>query len=102
MFKLLFVSGVSACFELVNSEPYYSPEKYKVTVNGVEEDAERDTNVFSLFNLKPDTEYTVTAGADGCKVTFVTEKETGVVSVKAFGAKRATAERTTPLRFRAQ
>ncbi len=87
MFKLLFVSGVSACFELINSEPYYSPEKYKVTVNGVEEDAERDTNVFSLFNLKPDTEYTVTAGADGCKVTFVTEKETGVVSVKAFGAK---------------
>ena len=28
MFKQLFVSSVSACFELENNSPYYSPEKY--------------------------------------------------------------------------
>lgn len=86
MFKKLFVSSVSACFELVNDNPYYSPEKYKVTVNGVEEKFTRDTNVFSLFNLTPDTEYTVSLSTGG-KITFVTRRETGVVDVKALGAK---------------
>lgn len=87
MFKLLFVSSVSACFEFVNTNPYYCPVKYKVAVNGVEEETERDANVFSLFNLQPNTKYTVTTSADGCKVTFVTEKETGTVCVSDFGAK---------------
>ena len=86
MFKKLFVSSISACFELVNSNPYYSPKKFKVSVNGVEEKIERDTNVFSIFNLTPDTEYTVSTSLDDCKITFKTEKESGVVDVKAFGA----------------
>ena len=86
MFKQLFVSSVSACFELVNDNPYYSPEKYKVTVNGVEEKTERDTNVFSLFNLTPNTKYTVKTSLGG-EVTFVTEKEAGTADVKSFGAK---------------
>ena len=51
MFKKLFVSSVSACFELKNNNPYYSPEKYRVIVNGKTEECERDSNVFSLFNL---------------------------------------------------
>ena len=86
MFKKLFVSSVSACFELVNDNCYYSPEKYKVTVNGVEEKVERDTNVFSLYNLTPDTEYTVGTSLDDCKIKFVTSKETGVLNIKEMGA----------------
>ncbi|MDE7440017.1 MAG: glycoside hydrolase family 28 protein [Clostridia bacterium] len=86
MFKLLFVSSVSACFEFNNKNPYYSPEKYTVTVNGVEDKTERDTNVFSVFNLAPNTKYTVKTSLGGT-VNFVTEKESGVVDVKAFGAK---------------
>ena len=86
MFKKLFVSSVSACFELVNTNPYYSPKKFKVTVNGVEEETERDTNVFSIFNLTPDTEYTVSTSIDDCTVKFVTAKETGVLDIKAMGA----------------
>ncbi len=86
MFKLLFVSSVSACFELINNNPYYSPEKYRVTVNGKEEDTERETNVFSLFNLAPSTEYTVETSLGG-RITFVTENETAVINVKASGAK---------------
>lgn len=50
MFKQLFVSGVSACFELENTNPYYSPQKYTVYLDG-EEVEEKDSNVFSLFNL---------------------------------------------------
>lgn len=87
MFKKLFVSSVSACFELKNSKPYYSPEKYRVIVNGKEEKTECDTNVFSLFNLEPDTEYTVQTTLDNCKITFRTAKESGVIDVKSLGAK---------------
>lgn len=86
MFKQLFVSSVSACFELVNDNPYYSPEKYKVIINGVEEKFERDTNVFSVFNLTPNTKYTVGTTLGG-EITFITDKEAGVVDVKAYGAK---------------
>ena len=64
MFKQLFVSSVSACFELENKNPYYSPEKYTVYLNGAAVE-EKDSNVFSLFNLEPDTQYTVSVSC--CK-----------------------------------
>ena len=86
MFKKLFVSSVSACFELVNTNPYYSPKKYKVILNGVEEEIERDTNVFSVFNLTPDTKYTIGTTLDEKTITFVTAKETGVLNIKEMGA----------------
>ena len=87
MFKKLFISSVSACFELKNNNPYYSPEKYKVIINGAEESVERDTNVFSLFNLAPDTQYTVGTTLDDFIITFKTPAEKGVTDVKALGAK---------------
>ena len=34
MFKKLFVSGTSACFEFENKNPYYNTEKYKNILNG--------------------------------------------------------------------
>lgn len=86
MFKQLFVSATSACFELINKNPYYSPERYKVILNGVEESAERNTNVFSLFNLLPDTRYTVKTTLGG-EVTFVTPSETACIDLKSTGAK---------------
>ncbi len=87
MFKKLFVSSTSACFELDNKEPYYAPAPYKVIVNGVVEEAERTTNVFSLFNLTPATEYTVGTTADEGQITFVTDSETGLIDVKKLGAR---------------
>lgn len=87
MFKKLFVSGTSACFELENDNAYYSPEKYKVLLNGREVGGERDTNVFSLFNLSPDTHYTVSTTADDYTLSFRTERESGTVNVKDLGAK---------------
>ncbi len=87
MFKKLFVSSVSACFEFVNKNPYYSPKAYTVYLDGKPFGEERETNVFSVFGLKPDTVYTVTTSADDCKVTFKTQTETEVLNVKALGAK---------------
>ncbi|MDE7300668.1 MAG: glycoside hydrolase family 28 protein, partial [Clostridia bacterium] len=87
MFKKLFVSSTSACFELDNKNPYYSPQKYKVVLNGKEVGEEKDSNVFSLFNLTPNTEYTVGTTLGGFTLKFKTDKETGTVNVKDLGAK---------------
>lgn len=87
MFKLLFVSSTTACFELENKNPYYSPEKYRVTLNGEAVGEEREGNVFSLFNLLPDTEYTVGTTVDAFTLKFRTCKESGTVNVKELGAK---------------
>lgn len=86
MFKLLFVSSTSACFECVNKRPYNFGETYKILLNGEETGGERDTNVFSLFNLIPDTAYTVKTTADDCEITFRTLTDTGIIDVKSLGA----------------
>lgn len=86
MLKKLFVSGTTACFEIVNDNPYYSPKPYKTLLNGAVVGGERNTNVFSLFNLKPATTYTVDAQYAG-RITFTTDSETAVIDVKALGAK---------------
>ena len=77
MFKKLFVSSVSACFELTNKNPYYSPESYEVTLDG-KPYGKFATNVFSVYNLLPDAQYTV--GAGGFALTFRTKSETASVS----------------------
>lgn len=87
MFKQLFISATSACFELDNTNPYYSPEKYQVKVNGRTEDKVWDSNVFSLFNLAPDTEYVIGTTLDDFALTVRTDKESGTVNVKELGAK---------------
>lgn len=83
MFKLLYCSTTSACFELQNDSPYYAPESFELKLNG-ESKGSFDTNVFSVFGLKPDTEYTAEVGAD--KLSFRTKSESAAVSVKDFGA----------------
>lgn len=86
MFKKLFASSTSACFEFVNDNPYYAPKAYYVYLDGRPVGEKRDTNVFSLFNLTPGTEYTVTSSVSGKTVVFTTAEETDVVSVKDCGA----------------
>lgn len=87
MFKKLFVSAVSACFEFKNKNPYYNLQPYKVILNGKYYGGERTENVFSIFGLKPDTEYTVKTTSDGCEITFRTKPETAVIDVKSLGAR---------------
>ena len=87
MFYLLYKSSTSACFELENREAYYSPYEYTVRLNG-EEVRRGNTNVFSVFGLKPDTEYEVTLTSDSESETlaFRTIKETCALNVRDFGA----------------
>ena len=83
-FHLLYASSVSACFELENTSPYYADCAYDVAVNGAPALLGVRTNVFSLFDLQPETEYSVAIGEDS--VLFTTSGEAGCISVKDFGA----------------
>ncbi len=83
-FHCLYVSSVSACFELENTSPYYAENAFDVTVNGAPALQGVRTNVFSLFDLIPGTEYTVAVGED--TVTITTNTEAGCISVRDFGA----------------
>ena len=86
--RIAFCSSSSACFELDNRAPYYAPEAYTVFLDG-EERFSGDSNVFSLFHLKPDTEYTVivrSASGREERVRLRTGPERCCVSVKDFGA----------------
>ena len=83
-FHTLYVSSVSACFELENANPYYAETAYDVTVNGAPALLGVRTNVFSLFDLTPETEYTVSVGEH--TVTVKTLSESGCINVRDFGA----------------
>lgn len=84
MINILYVGSVSACFELENNFAYYNDTEYKVTLDG-REMFSANTNVFSLFDLKPDREYILEVSGHGI-VKFTTAKETCAVNVKDFGA----------------
>lgn len=83
-FHSLFVSAVSACFELDNTAPYYAPAPYDVAVDGALALRGMKTNVFSLFGLSPDREYAVSVGED--TLTIRTPAETACLGVREFGA----------------
>ena len=57
--KLLCLSCVSATFELDNKDIYYSKEKYDVFLDDKKVLSNVKTNVFSLYNLSPNTNYVV-------------------------------------------
>ena len=83
-FHNLYVSSVSACFELENTSPYYAEDAFDVTVNGAPALKGVRTNVFSLFDLCPGTEYCVAIGEDQLIIT--TKEESGCIDVRSFGA----------------
>ena len=83
-FHSLFVSSVSACFELESTSAYFAEEPYDVWVNGAPALTGVRTNVFSLFELEPGREYTVTVGGESRTIT--TLPESACVRVKDFGA----------------
>lgn len=83
-FHILYASSVTACFELENDSAYYAQDAFDVTVNGAPVLLGVRTNVFSLFDLQPDTEYTVAVGDDSLR--FTTKSETACLNVRHFGA----------------
>ncbi len=84
MINILYAGSVSACFELENRSPYYCEKEYSVSLNG--SDVLRgNTNVFSLFSLKPNTEYKLEVSGEDA-LTFKTAGETCSINVRDFGA----------------
>ena len=86
MIKLLFISSTSSCFEWQNDLAYYKGETYTIYLDGVPVYT-GDTNVFSLFDLKPSTTYELTSDKWEGSLTFSTREESACVNVKDFGAK---------------
>lgn len=83
--KLIFVSARSASFELENTCIYYNDVEFDVTLNGQVVIEKEKRNVFSLYDLEPNTNYTVTAGAE--TISFKTANETVTLNVRDFHAK---------------
>lgn len=89
MIQVLYVSSVSACFELENEKPFYAPQSYTVFLNE-QKLFEDHRNVFSVFGLQPGSENTVELlYEDGTseRVVFSAEKTLCGINVKDFGAK---------------
>ncbi len=84
-FNLIYSSSCSACFELDNKTIYYAESEFEVLLNGTPI-YKTNKNVFSLFNLKPDTEYEVSTSLGDYKLTFKTNRESYAITVKQFGA----------------
>ena len=85
MIRLLYTSAVSACFERVNDAPYFSPAPFTVCLDGAEQFTAK-TNVFSLFDLAPNTAYTLTVSDEAAPLPFRTRPETFALRVTDFGA----------------
>lgn len=85
MINTLFISSSSACFEWNNDLPYYTDQEYDILLNG-KKVLSSNTNVFSLFELKADTEYELTNSLNADILKFKTKKDTYVINVKDFGA----------------
>lgn len=88
MIQTLYIGKVSACFELRNDAPYYAPQPFTVFLNG-RRVKECNSNVFSVYDLKPDTFYSLRLTyEDGCTeaATFTTEAVACGIDVKVFGA----------------
>ena len=86
MINLLYVSSCSACFEWENNLSYYCDKTYTATLNGAVQ-FEKNTNVFSLFDLTPDTQYVLGILGTNFTLKFKTKKETVCVLASDFGAK---------------
>jgi len=87
MLNLLYKGSTSACFELKNAAPYYAPSPFNVYLDG-EKVRESETNVFSLFSLKPDTDYALRLIGEGVEenLSFRTRTERCAIDIRAFGA----------------
>lgn len=85
--KLLRAMTRSAVFEISNKSCYYSPAPYTVLLDGQVVLQDCKTNVFSLYALEPDHEYTVSVRDDSetSPLTFRTEKESAFVDASRYG-----------------
>lgn len=82
----IYTSSCSAAFELYNDLCFESPREYHVYLNGERITGIHKENVFSLFGLSPDTEYSVCTSLDKNTLSFRTKAESCCIDVMRFGA----------------
>ncbi len=85
----LVITSRSATFEIDNNQAYKCEENYDVLLNGTVVIKNENKNVFSLFDLQPNTSYEielVTREKRFCQTTFKTNDEWLCLNVKKFGA----------------
>ncbi|MDY0209973.1 MAG: glycoside hydrolase family 28 protein [Acholeplasma sp.] len=85
MFNIIFKSSRSVTFELMNKEIYYSNSPFDVFLDGKSVLKNIKTNVFSIYDLMPNTEYELEVL--GSKTTFKTDYESVSLNVLDFNAK---------------
>lgn len=88
-FKIIEKTSRSITAELVNQDIYYAKEKYNIYINNECVVKDEARNVFSVYNLEPNTNYELAIGNDKeifAKKEFVTDKEFVRLNVKNFGA----------------
>lgn len=84
MFNIIFKSSTSVTIELINND-IYNTKEYDVYLNGELYSKDVNTNIFSIYNLIPDKNYTITI--NGESVQFKTDYEYVCLNVLDFGAK---------------
>lgn len=77
--KLLFVSCISVTLEIDNNEAYYAPNFFDVYLNEEVVKSHIKNNVFSLYDLEPDTEYEVRVNNDVIK--FKTKPVSEIIEI---------------------
>ena len=83
MFNFLFVSPTSVTIELDNKDIFYSSSTYDVYLNNELVKKDVDTNIISLYDLIPNTEYVVKI--NDVEKTFKTKNVSVIFNIDDFG-----------------
>jgi len=77
--KIINLTCVSATFELLNNDVYYSNNSFDVFLNDAKIYKDINTNVFTIYNLLPNTSYIVKV--NNKEISFVTKNASNVVDI---------------------
>ncbi len=83
--QIVFKSSTSVSVELMNQDVYFTKQAYDVSLNGEVKLKDVKTNVFSLYDLKPDTTYQIEVANK--TLSFKTDSYTKFLDVIDFGIK---------------
>lgn len=81
--KIINLTSRSASFEVESNNPYYNEESFEIILNNQLLRIE-NKNVFTIFDLKPNTKYSIKA--KNKSLDFITKEENACLNVKDFNA----------------
>ena len=80
-YRIVQITPVSLTVEIDDQTPFFSEKKREVLING-KAVLETNENVFTVFDLTPNTEYTLSI--DGIEVGFKTESVSCILYASSF------------------